>query len=213
MKAWKTLTGEDIVLHGSGRTDAGVHALGQCAHFDTLCTIPLSSIPLAWNTRLPSDVRILWAKEVDADFHARFDVKRKTYTYKLYWGETANVFLSDTAYHVVKKPDVNAMRDASKLLVGEHDFKAMQATGGHVVSTVRALYDIEITEVDHTLSITVTGNGFLYNMVRILAGTLLYVGWGWLSKEDMMRGIESKNRTMLGKTLPAHGLYLSKVEY
>ncbi|MBQ9145241.1 MAG: tRNA pseudouridine(38-40) synthase TruA [Clostridia bacterium] len=213
IEAWRALTGETIVLHGSGRTDAGVHALCQCAHFDTQSALPVDKIPLAMNTKLPVDVRILWAREVAEDFHARFSVKAKTYRYRLYWGAHADAFAYDLAHHVVKRPNVELMKKAAEVLVGEHDFKAMQATGGHVKSTVRTIYSIDIQEEGNQISITVRGNGFLYNMVRILAGTLLYAGWEWLTAEDIAKAIEEKDRTALGKTLPAEGLYLVSVEY
>lgn len=211
--AWKTVTGETVTLHGSGRTDAGVHALCQPAHLDTHTAIPLDKLPFALNTKLPKDIRILWAKEVPPTFHARFDVVRKTYVYKMYWGPHTDPFLTDTHCHLVARPDVELMRSAAKVMLGEHDFKAMQATGGHVKSTVRTLYRIDITEEGNRIEVAVEGNGFLYNMVRILVGTLVYAGWGWLTPEQIQQGLEAKDRTALGKTLPPEGLYLANVEY
>ena len=213
MRAWRALTAEDVTFHGSGRTDAGVHALEQCAHFDTDSNIPLDKMPFAFNTKLPEDVRVLWAKEVPPSFHARFDVVRKTYVYRLYWGEHADAFLYQTHCHVVRRPDLAKMRAAAEVMLGEHDFKAMQATGGHVKSTVRTIYSIDIQESGNEITFTVTGNGFLYNMVRILVGTLVYAGWDWLTPRQIEAAIEAKNRTGLGKTLEACGLYLAKVEY
>ena len=213
MRAWRALVGEDVTFHGSGRTDAGVHALCQCAHFDTATAIPVDKIPYAFNTKLPPDVRVQWAKEVPADFHARFDVVRKTYVYKMYWGEHADAFLYDTHCHLAHRPDIAKMREAALVMLGEHDFKAMQATGGHVKSTVRTLSRIDIAEEGNRITVEVEGNGFLYNMVRILVGTLVYAGWGWLTPETIADAIERKDRTGLGKTLEACGLYLAKVEY
>lgn len=213
MKAWLALTGETVTFHGSGRTDAGVHALEQCAHFDTDSRIPCDKIPLACNTHLPPDIRVLWAKDVAADFNARFDVVRKTYCYRLYWGPVADAFCYQTQAHVVTPPDVDAMREAAKVMVGTHDFAAMQATGGHVKTTVRTVYSIDLEQKDNHLTITVCGNGFLYNMVRIMAGTLLYAGWGWLTPDAIRTALEAKDRTGLGKTMEACGLYLVKVEY
>ena len=213
MRAWRALAAEDVVFHGSGRTDAGVHALMQCAHFDTVSRIPLDKIPYAFNTKLPPDVRVQWARAVPEDFHARFDVVRKTYIYKLYYGEHADAFLYETHCHVVHRPDVDKMIEASKVMLGEHDFKAMQATGGHVKSTVRTIYAIDIEEQGNVMTFTVTGNGFLYNMVRILVGTLVYAGWGWLTPEAIADAMALGDRTGLGKTLDACGLYLAKVEY
>lgn len=213
MRAWFDLTGEAVTFHGSGRTDAGVHALEQCAHFDTDARIPFDKIPFAFNTRLPQDVRVLWAREVPADFNARFSVKRKTYVYKLYWGEHADAFLYETHAHVVRRPDLGQMRLAAEVILGEHDFKAMQATGGHVKTTVRTIYDIGIEETGNVITFSVTGNGFLYNMVRIMVGTLVYAGWGWLTPQAIAVAIEAKDRNGLGKTMEACGLYLAKVEY
>ena len=213
MRAWRALTHEDVTFHGSGRTDAGVHAMEQCAHFDTASPIPMDKIPLAFNTKLPPDVRVLWAKEVAPTFNARFDVVRKTYVYKLYWGDLADAFLYETHCHIVRRPDLEKMREAARVIEGEHDFKAMQATGGHVKSTVRTVYAIGIEEKGNEITFTVKGNGFLYNMVRIMVGTLVYAGWGWLSPEEIRAAIEAKDRKGLGKTLDACGLYLAKVEY
>ena len=213
MQAWHALTGEDVVFHGSGRTDSGVHALCQCAHYDTSARIPCDKIPYAFNTKLPPDVRVLWAVEVAPTFHARYDVWRKTYIYRLYWGDHASPFLYQTHAHVVTRPDVDAMRAAAALLVGEHDFRAMQATGGHVKTTVRTIYSIDITQQDNIITFAVCGNGFLYNMVRILVGTLVYVGWGWLDADTMVRALELGDRTALGKTMDACGLNLAQVQY
>ena len=210
---WQKVTGEKVTLHGSGRTDAGVHAICQPVHLDTDTSIPLDKLPFALNVKLPPDIRVLWAKEVSPTFHARFDVVRKTYVYKLYWGPHADPFLTDTYCHVVARPDVDKMKQAAQVLLGEHDFKAMQATGGHVKSTVRTLYRIDVKEDANRIEIEVEGNGFLYNMVRILAGTLVYAGWGWLTPEEIARALEAKDRTGLGKTLPPEGLYLKEVVY
>ena len=213
MRAWYALTAENVTFHGSGRTDAGVHAMEQCAHFDTASPIPMDKIPLAFNTKLPPDVRVLWAKVVPDTFHARFDVVRKTYVYRLYWGDLADAFLYETHCHIVRRPDVAKMRAAASVMLGEHDFKAMQATGGHVKSTVRTVYAIDIEEEGNRITFTVTGNGFLYNMVRIMVGTLVYAGWDWLSPDKIEKAIEAGDRKGLGKTLDACGLYLAKVEY
>ena len=213
MRAWHQLADEEVVFHGSGRTDAGVHALCQCAHFDTRSRIPCAKIPFAFNTKLPPDVRVLWAQNVDQHFNARFDVQRKTYVYKLYWGPHANPFLYQTHAHLTERPDVDKMRHAASLLLGEHDFRAMQATGGHVKTTVRTIYSIDIDEKDDIISFAVCGNGFLYNMVRILVGTLVYVGWGWLDPSAMQAALDAGDRKALGKTMEACGLYLAAVQY
>lgn len=213
MQAWHALTRERVTFHGSGRTDAGVHALCQCAHYDTASQIPPDKIPYAFNTKLPPDVRVLWAMNVPPTFHARFDVRRKTYVYRLYWGPHADPFMYQTHAHVVMAPDVEAMRHAVPMVLGEHDFRAMQATGGHVKTTVRTIYSLDIEQQGNVITFTVCGNGFLYNMVRILVGTLVYIGWGRLDEESVRLALQNGDRSALGKTMDACGLYLARVQY
>lgn len=212
-KAIEEMTGEKVTLHASGRTDSGVHALAQAVHFDTKTTIPPEKFPFAVNVRLPDDLKVLSAKQVSDTFNARFDVKRKTYVYKFYCSSTEYPLLFDGYAHLPVTPDLEKMREVARVIEGEHDFKCFQASGGHVKTTVRTVYSIDIRSDGERYEIAVTGNGFLYNMVRIIAGTCYYAGIGKLTAEDVKKAFETKDRTLVGKTLEAKGLYLSKVEY
>lgn len=226
----------------SGRTDAGVHAEGQVVHFDAETSIPLDKIPFAVNVHLPDDVSMLYCENVADDFNARFSAKRKTYCYKLYLSKHPRPMLEATHEHITVPLDRTAMYQAARLIEGEHDFKCFQAAGSVVKNTVRTVYGIrldvgrlavvpmpppdpELENVpmtlqqigddifDCTLEISVTGNGFLYNMVRIIAGTLVYVGMGKLGADDLRRALNEGDRTLAGKTLPAKGLHLINVSY
>ena len=203
-------------VEGSGRTDAGVHALGQIAHFDAETRIPTEKLKDAINCYLPEGVSVLWVKVAPENFHARFSAKRKSYVYKLYTGVTAHPLRDGRYYHEMYAADVAKMRKAAEYIVGEHDFAAFMASGSFVKDTVRTVYSIEITErfeEAQIIEIKVTGNGFLYNMVRIIAGTLLAVGKGRIAPEYVEEIIKKKDRTLSGVTLPAEGLYLFDVEY
>ena len=212
-KAYFDLTGEKVTMHGSGRTDAGVHALAQRVHFDTLAAIPPDRIPFALNPLLPCDVKVTEARQVPEDFNARFDVKRKTYIYKFYVSPHESPLLYDYAAHLVTPPDMEKMKECADRIVGEHDFKPFQATGGHVKSTVRTVYSIDIEQKGKEYSIKVEGNGFLYNMVRIIAGTIYWCGIGKIPPSNVDEAFRTGDRKLLGKTLEAKGLYLAKVEY
>ena len=212
-KAVFETTGEASVMHGSGRTDAGVHALGQAVHFDTHTSIPLDKLPIAINAHLPANIRVLSAKEVDAGFNARFDAKQKTYLYKMYAAPVSSPVREGLFAFVHKRPDVEKMRKAAGYILGEHDFKVFQAAGGHVKTTVRTVTSLEIRENGEEISFEVTGNGFLYNMVRIMVGTLYYVGIGKIDAEDIPAIILSGKRDRAGKTMPPEGLYLKEVKY
>ena len=206
-------TGENSVMHGSGRTDAGVHAMGQAVHFDTHTNIPLDKLPIAVNAHLPETVRVLSAAEVPQGFNARFDAAGKTYVYKMYCAPVSSPLREGLCAYVPKKPDVTKMRLAAAYILGEHDFKCFQAAGGHVKTTVRTITALEITENGDEITFEVTGNGFLYNMVRIMVGTLYYVGIGKLSAEEIPEILLSGKRERAGKTMPPEGLYLKQVVY
>ena len=212
-RAVKETTGEASVMHGSGRTDAGVHALGQAVHFDTRTSIPLDKLPIAINAHLPANIRVLSAKEVDAGFNARFDAKQKTYLYKMYVAPVSSPIREGLFAFVHKRPDIEKMRKAAGYILGEHDFKVFQAAGGHVKTTVRTITSLEIKENGEEISFEVTGSGFLYNMVRIMVGTLYYVGIGKIDAEDIPGIILSGKRDRAGKTMPPEGLYLKEVKY
>ncbi len=211
--AVRETTGENAVMHGSGRTDAGVHAIAQAVHFDTHTAIPLSKLPIAINAHLPASVRVLSAFEVPQTFNARFDALSKTYVYKLYSAPVTSPLREGLFAFVHKRPDVSKMRLAAAFLLGEHDFKVFQAAGGHVKTTVRTIFDLSIKEEGEEITFEVTGNGFLYNMVRIMVGTLYYVGIGKLRVEDIPDILSSGKRDRAGKTMPPEGLYLKEVRY
>lgn len=204
---------EEIQVIGASRTDSGVHALGNVAVFDTCARIPAEKISYALNQRLPEDIRIQRSEEVDLDWHPRHCESRKTYEYHIYRGEFPMPVKRLYALHSYHKLDVEKMREAAAYLEGEHDFKSFCQTGAQVETTVRRIYRAEVVEDGAELIIRVCGNGFLYNMVRIIAGTLLEVGQGKRAPRDMERIIEAKDRGAAGPTAPAHGLLLYRYEF
>lgn len=207
------LLGEKIEVIGASRTDSGVHALGNVAVFDTTARMPAEKISYALNQRLPEDIRIQKSEEVDSDWHPRHCDSRKTYEYRIYRGEFAMPVKRLYSYHTYRPLDVAMMRKAAAYLVGEHDFKSFCQTGAQVESTVRTILSLEIEEQGSDLVIRVCGNGFLYNMVRIIAGTLMEVGQGKRSPESMQQVLDSLDRAAAGPTAPALGLTLMKYEY
>ena len=212
-KAVFEVTGENSVMHGSGRTDAGVHAMGQAVHFDTHTSIPMDKLPVAINAHLPETVRVLSAREVPAGFNARFDAISKTYVYKMYCAPVSSPLREGLFAFVHKRPNVDEMRRAAGYILGEHDFKVFQAAGGHVKSTVRRITSLVIEERGEEITFEVTGSGFLYNMVRIMVGTLYYVGIGKIAADDIPDILASGKRDRAGKTMPPEGLYLKEVVY
>ncbi len=213
-QAIKMVTGEDVDLTASGRTDAGVHAFGQVANFKTNSNIPIEKIPIALNSNLKKSIRIISAEEVDERFHSRLTCKRKTYRYVINNSEFSSAIYRNLETHIPQKLDVEKMKKAAKYFEGEHDFKAFKASGTSSKSSVRTIYKAEILEMpNNRIYIELTGNGFLYNMVRIIAGTLVDVGTGKIKPEDIEKIIESKDRSLAGKTLQPNGLYLLEVNY
>jgi tRNA pseudouridine38-40 synthase len=212
-KAIESITGEEIELNASGRTDAGVHALGQVANFKTNSSIPIEKMAIAINSKLKKSIRIHKAEEVDENFHSRLSCKRKTYRYVINNSEVGTAIYRNLETHIPKKLDVNKMKEAVKYFEGEHDFKAFKASGTSSKSSVRTIYKADVYNVEDKITIELTGNGFLYNMVRIIAGTLVEVGLGNIESEEITKIIESQKRENAGKTLPPNGLYLVKVEY
>ena len=170
------ITGEEIKLIGSGRTDAGVNALGQTANFKTNSKIPIEKFPIAINQKLKKSIVIVKAEEVPEDFHSRYNVKSKTYRYTINNSENGSAIYRDMEYHFPIKLDVKKMKEAAKFFEGEHDFKGFKASGTSSKSSVRTIYKAEVTKEGDRIYIELTGNGFLYNMVRIISGTLLDVG-------------------------------------
>ena len=213
-EAIKVITGEEVDLNASGRTDAGVHSLGQVANFKTNSNIPVDKIAIALNSNLKKSIRIISAEEVPEKFHSRLSCKKKTYRYIINNSECASAVYRNLETYIPQKLDIKRMKNAIKYFEGEHDFKAFRASGTSSKSSVRTIYKAEIYEMpNNRIYIELTGNGFLYNMVRIIVGTLVEVGEGKIEPEDIKKIIESKDRNLAGKTLPPNGLYLMSVEY
>lgn len=212
-RAINLITGENVELIASGRTDAGVHALKQIANFKTNSNIPVEKIPIAINTKLKRSIRIVWAEEVDEQFHSRYHCKRKTYQYTINNSKNGTAIFRNYQYNFPEKLDATNMNKAIKYFVGEHDFSSFKASGTSSKSAVRTIYNGEVIRDGDIVKIKITGNGFLYNMVRIIAGTLVEVGLNKIKPEQIKEIIKSKDRTKAGKTLPPQGLCLINVEY
>nr|MDH3152624.1 tRNA pseudouridine(38-40) synthase TruA [Bacillus licheniformis] len=204
---------ERIPVVSSGRTDSGVHAVGQTIHFDSPLSIPEAKWPYALNALSPDDISVRKAEAVNDQFHARFSAKRKEYRYMIYRGRHPDVFKRYYAYHVPYDIDMEKVKEASRYLVGTHDFTSFCATKTEVKDKVRTVHELEWSDTGDGLQMRIVGSGFLYNMVRIIAGTLLDVGTGKFSPGDIEKMILAKNRDAAGRTAPAHGLYLWRVIY
>ena len=210
----KTITGEDVELNASGRTDRGVHSLGQVANFKTNYDLPIEKWPLALNANLKKSIVIKSAEEVDENFHSRLSCKRKTYRYIINNSKYGTAIYRNLETHIPQKLDIEKMQEAVKCFEGEHDFKAFRASGTSSKSSIRTIYKANVIKMpEERIYIELTGNGFLYNMVRIISGTLVDVGLGKIKPEEIPEIIQNKERTKAGKTLPPQGLYLLKVEY
>ena len=212
-KALGGVLGHEVRLTASGRTDEGVHARRQVAHFDTDVEIKPFNLILGANVRLPDDIAVVDAEYTDNSFDARRDAKRKTYVYRMYVDSVRRPFLDVNHLQIYRQPDLSAMNRAAAALVGRHDFKCFCATGGNAKTFVREIFSCDVRQEGNIIEISVCGNAFLYNMVRIVAGTLLWVGRGKIKAEDLPQIIASKDRSRCGKTLPPHGLTLESVEY
>lgn len=211
--AFKKLIGERPVLHASGRTDSGVHARAQVAHFDTDQRIPADKICYALNTRLPDDIRIKASFEVPADFHSRFCVRQKHYVYTVNNSAHASAFTRNTSLHVHYPLDIEKLNKAAKFFIGTHDFNAFRSSGGMSTSTERTIFVSEWTKDGSYLYYHVAGSGFLYNMVRIMTGTMLRIGLGFEKPELIADALSGAKRELAGDTAPAKGLTLSRVVY
>ena len=212
-RALKKLTGEDILVIGASRTDSGVHALGNVAVFDTETTIPAERIAMALNQRLPEDIVITKSEEVPLDFHPRYRDCSKTYEYHIMNTQIPIPTQRLTNYFVSYPLDVKKMRQAASYLVGEHDFASFCNVRTDVASTVRTIYSLDILQDGEEITIRITGNGFLYNMVRIIVGTLIRVGRGFYEPERVKEILEEKDRKAAGVTAPAHGLTLVSIDF
>ncbi|MBM7606464.1 tRNA pseudouridine38-40 synthase [Metabacillus crassostreae] len=205
--------GEKIKIFASGRTDAGVHAVGQVFHFETKLRIPEDRWPFALNSLLPEDIVIKSAAYVAPEFHARFDVVKKEYRYIINQDKIQDVFKRKYCFHYPYELDLQSIKKACDLLSGTHDFTSFCVAKTEVEDKVRTLYSIEVIKEDTNIIFRFIGNGFLYNMVRILVGTLLEIGQGIKSVEDIPAIFKGRDRRLSGKTVPGHGLYLWKVYY
>lgn len=210
-EAAREIFGVPVKVAASGRTDAGVHAEGQVCHLDAETTIPAGKIRECFNRILPPDLRVLKSVAAPEGFDCTRGAKRKTYGYSFYYAETERPLLERYSVRVKQKPDLEKMRAAAALLEGEHDFKAFCASGSSAKTSVRTVYSVRVFDRGGVYEIYVCGNGFLYNMVRIIAGELIAVGCG--KKEGITAAFESGDRKSLAKTMPAKGLVLIKVEY
>lgn len=205
--------GEYVEIHGSGRTDAGVHALGQVANYHAPANFSVEEIQRALNEYLSKDIRVLSVETAEERFHARLTAKGKTYEYRIDNGEIANVFSRKYTMREENPLDLDAMKKASFSFLGTHDFKSFCANKKMKKSTVRTITNIVIEENQGIVSIRYTGNGFLYNMVRIMTGTLIEVGRGKRKPEEIPSVLEAMDRGAAGFTAPAQGLYLMEVKY
>ena len=213
-KAIERITGEQVDLMASGRTDRGVHALGQVANFKTNSNIPIEKFAIAINSNLKKSILIKSAEEVDERFHSRLTCKKKTYRYVINNSKYGTAIYRNLETHIPIKLNIEEMQKAIKFFEGEHDFKAFKSSGTSSKSSVRTIYKAEVKQMPNDkIWIELTGNGFLYNMVRIIAGTLVEVGLGKIKAEEINDIMESKRRENAGKTLPPQGLYLVNVEY
>lgn len=212
-RALQSLTGEPIRVMGASRTDSGVHALGNVAVFDTEARMPGDKFSYALNQRLPEDIRIQASCEVPGDFHPRYQETVKTYEYRILNREFPLPSCRLNTYFTYYTLNVDRMCQAAAFLIGEHDFKSFCAAGAQVKTTIRTVYDLQIRKDKDLLTIRITGNGFLYNMVRIIAGTLMKVGTGEWEPEYIEEILKAKDRRKAGPTAPAKGLTLLEIRF
>jgi len=208
-----SITNEKVTLYGCSRTDAGVHAKGHVSNFISGCKIPVNKIPLALNSNLPDSISVKKAAIVPIDFNSRFHAKGKTYSYSIYNSSIRPAIDRFRKHHIPQMLDIKLMREASDKICGEHDFSCFMASNSEAKSTVRNVYSIEIIDKIPDITIYVRGSGFLYNMVRIIAGTLCYAGLGRIEPAQIDDIIKSGDRRLSGKTLPPGGLCLEEVYY
>lgn len=212
-KACKELFMQEIKIQGAGRTDAGVHALGQCATFMVKTTVPMKRVPLVLNRILPPDIVVTSAQVVADKFHVRYSAKSKTYQYQIMNADYPIPQMRHYADFVHIPLNVEAMNEGAQYFVGHHDFVAFCASRNEKKTTTRTIHYAKVTQIGAMVTFEVCGNGFLYNMVRIMVGTLIQVGIGKIEPADVRRIMVSKNRQNAGKTVPACGLTMCHVEY
>jgi len=211
--ALSKLCGHRIKLHGCGRTDAGVHAEKYCANFKTTSTIPPDRLPLAANSLLPSDIAIQEAMYVSDDFDSILSCIKKEYTYRIYNSRIKNPFYTNRAYFYPRNLNIETMGQAAKHFVGKHDFAAVRSVGTETKTTVRTVFWYEIEEKGPIIELRACADGFLYNMARAMAGTLLYVSEGKITPDDIPRLLKQRDRRLTGPTAPPEGLYMTKIWY
>jgi len=207
------LCGHTVKVSGCGRTDAGVHAERYCFNFRSSTSIPPDRLPLAANSLLPSDIAVQRAIYVHDDFDANLSCIKKEYTYRIYNSRIRDPFHADRAYFYPQKLDVGAMREAAKHFVGTHDFAAVRSVGTETRTTVRTVHWYEIYETGKIIELRVCADGFLYNMARAMAGTLIYVSEGKLSPDELPYLLQQKDRRLTGPTVPGGGLYMTGLWY
>ena len=230
-EALATFEGGPVTAHGAGRTDAGVHALGQVASATVSFPHPIETVARALNARLPEDIRVLEVTDAPAEFHARFSARAKTYRYQLRAGSVADPFTRAFVWQLAERLDVAAMREAAAALVGTHDFAAFQSAGTETSSTVRTIARSELVDSGADplaspklpssegggsralITYEVTGDGFLRHMVRAIVGTLVEIGRGWRPRDSMAQLLKGGTRADAGATAPPHGLFLVRVDY
>ncbi|MBQ4528725.1 MAG: tRNA pseudouridine(38-40) synthase TruA [Clostridia bacterium] len=211
--AVRNTIGEDVRVYGCSRTDAGVHAIRYCAGFMMSTPVPPDRVALVLNNALPNDIRILSSEPADDDFHPRFSCRAKKYSYTINTSSDAGVFTRNYEWQIRKKLDVDAMKRAAQYIVGEHDFRSFMTTGPEMETTVREVYSLEVMHDEPYIRIYIKADGYLYNMVRIITGTLVAVGEGRISPGDLPMIIEKKDRSYAGPTAPPQGLALYEIYY
>lgn len=212
-KALSEMAKTKISVTGCSRTDAGVHARMHVSNFKMDTSIPVKKLPLVLNQKLPEDIRAVECEEVGEDFNARFNTKEKTYRYRILNAEHNDPFLTRYVWHYPIKLDIEKMKEAAGYMVGKKDFTAFMASGSSAKTTVRNLKRVDVSKEGNLITITATADGFLYNMVRIIVGTLVYVGNGKLGADEVDRILKTKDRRLGGVTAPPQGLILEEVVY
>ena len=205
--------GESIRVTGCGRTDAGVHALRYCANFKTEGNIPCGKIPLAVNARLPDDIAVVSACEVDDDFNAISSCLKKEYIYKILNSKIRDPFLADRVCFWPQELELEMIKRAASAFIGTHDFKAVRSLGTETKTTVRTVYSCGAEKEGNIITISICADGFLYNMCRAMVGTMVYAAYGKLIPEDIPKLLEIGDRRLTGPTMPPQGLYLNRVWY
>jgi tRNA pseudouridine38-40 synthase len=205
--------GGRVTVHGAGRTDAGVHALGQTASVQLTCGHTAETLSRALNAHLPEEVRVLSVEEAAPDFHARFNARSKTYRYQIRTTPIADPFTRAYEWHIPEALDIAAMRQGAQALVGTHDFAAFRSAGGETAGTVRTVTRSELSDRSGLLTYEIAGDGFLRHMVRALVGTLVEVGRGWRAPDNIGALLQGATRDHAGRTAPPHGLFLVRVDY